>query len=56
MKRDPKNLYKKSKNIKNFNKIGLTTGYEVPKNPYLKIDTSKESIEIAVKKIIKNIF
>ena len=56
LKRDPKKLYKKAKTIKGFNKIGLTTGYEVPKNPYLKIDTSKESIEIAVNKIIKNIF
>jgi len=56
LKRDPKKLYKKAKTIKGFNKIGLTTGYEVPKNPYLKIDTSKESIERVVNKIIKNIF
>ena len=56
MKRDPKNLYKKSKNIKNFSKIGLTNGYEEPKNPFLKIDTSKEDITSSVNKIIKKIF
>ncbi len=56
LKRDPKKLYKKAKTIKGFNKIGLTTGYEVPKNAYLKIDTSKVSVESAVNKIITNIF
>jgi len=55
-KRDPKNLYKKSKSIKNFSKIGLTSGYEEPKNPFLRIDTSKESIPSSLNKIIKKIF
>ena len=56
MKRDPKNLYKKSKKVKGFSKIGLTGGYEEPKNPFLKIDTSKEETSKSVNKIIKKIF
>jgi len=56
VKRDPKKLYKKSKSIKGFNKIGLTGGYEEPKNPFLKIDTSKEETLKSVNKIIKKIF
>ena len=56
MKRDPKNLYKKARNIKNFSKIGLTNGYEEPKKPFLKIDTSKENVALSLNKIIKKIF
>ena len=56
MKRDPKNLYKKTKSIKNFSTIGLTGSYEQPKNPFLKIDTSKEDISTSINKIIKKIF
>ena len=56
MKRDPKNLYKKARNIKNFSKIGLTNGYEEPKKPFLKIDTSKEDVALSLNKIIKKIF
>ena len=56
MKRDPKNLYKKTKSIKNFSTIGLTGSYEHPKNPFLKIDTSKEDISTSINKIIKKIF
>lgn len=56
IKRDPKKLYKKSKSVKGFSKIGLTSGYEKPKNPFLKIDTSKEETSKSVNKIIKKIF
>ena len=56
IKRDPKKLYKNSKIIKGFNKIGLTDGYEEPKNPFLKIDTSKEETSKSVNKIIRKIF
>mgnify|MGYP001292851573 CR=1 FL=1 len=56
MKRDPKKLYTKVKNIKGFNKIGLTGSYEKPENPFIKIDTSKETIINSVKKIIKGVF
>lgn len=56
MKRDPKKLYKKVKSIKNFNPIGLTSGYEQPLKPHLKIDTSRETVNTSVKKIFKSIF
>ena len=56
MKRDPKKLYKKLKTIKGFNKIGLTGSYEKPEDPSIKIDTSKETINNSVKKILKCIF
>ena len=56
MKRDPKKLYKKIKIIKGFNKIGLTGSYEKPLDPSIKIDTSKETINSSVKKIIKKVF
>ena len=56
MKRDPKKLYKKLKTIKGFNKIGLTGSYEKPEDPSMKIDTSKETINNSVKKILKCIF
>ncbi len=56
IKRDPKKLYKKSKIIKDFNKIGLTSGYEEPKNPFITIDTSKESISRSINKLMEHIF
>ena len=56
MKRDPKKLYKKVKTIKGFNNIGLSGRYEKPENPILKVDTSKESTNNSVKKILKVIF
>jgi bifunctional enzyme CysN/CysC len=56
MQRDPKNIYKKAKSIKNFSKIGLTGDYDAPINPDIIIDTSKESISNSVNKIIKKIF
>jgi adenylyl-sulfate kinase len=56
MQRDPKNLYKKVKSIKNFSKIGLTGDYEPPIKPDVIIDTSKESISNAISRIIKKIF
>ena len=56
MKRDPKKLYKKIKIIKGFNKIGLTGSYEKPLDPSIKIDTSKETINSSVKKILKIVF
>jgi len=44
-KRDPKGLYKKARagQIKGF--TGIDAPYELPKNPELKIDTGKQSIE-----------
>lgn len=56
IKRDPKKLYKKAKAVKGFNTIGLTSGYEKPESPSIKIDTSKENINYSVTKIINFIF
>jgi bifunctional enzyme CysN/CysC len=56
LKRDPKGIYKKSKKISSFNKIGLTGIYEKPLKPFLKIDTSKYSAENSVKMIFNKIF
>lgn len=51
-RRDVKGLYKKARagEIKNF--TGIDAPYEVPKNPHILIETEKESIEDAVKKVV----
>ena len=57
--RDPKGLYKKARSgeIKNF--TGISSPFEVPKNPFLKLDNSsadiKKTIKILLKKIIPEI-
>jgi bifunctional enzyme CysN/CysC len=56
IKRDPKNLYKKSRSIKGFSKIGLTGCYEPPNHPDIIIDTSKEILSNSINKIVKKIF
>ena len=52
LERDPKGLYKKAiaGEIKNF--TGVSDPYEEPLNPEVHIDTSKETIEESVQKII----
>jgi len=52
-KRDIKGLYKKARNkeIKNF--TGISDPYQKPENPELTIDTSKESVEVSLGKVIK---
>jgi adenylyl-sulfate kinase len=55
-KRDPKGIYKKSKKLSSFNKIGLTGVYEKPLNPFLKIDTTKQSALNSVKMILDRVF
>ena len=54
-KRDVKGLYKKAKNgeIKSF--TGVTSVYESPENPYIKIDTTDLSIDQSVEFIYKKI-
>lgn len=51
-RRDVKGLYKKARlgEIKNF--TGIDAPYEIPKQPDILIQTEKESLEIAVKKIV----
>jgi sulfate adenylyltransferase len=50
--RDPKGLYKKARRgeIKGF--TGIDDPFEIPEHPEISIDTSKLSIEEAVKKIL----
>jgi bifunctional enzyme CysN/CysC len=54
-KRDPKGLYKKSKILKAIDKTGLSNFYEKPKYPDIEVDTSIQSINLIVNKIIKKI-
>ena len=51
--RDPKGLYKKVRAglLQNF--TGVDSPYEAPLNPELRVDTSKLSVEEAVKKIMR---
>ncbi|MDA9713526.1 adenylyl-sulfate kinase [Alphaproteobacteria bacterium] len=51
-KRDPKGLYKKARQGKIPNFTGIDSIYEEPENPELEIDTSKVSLNKAVKKIL----
>lgn len=53
--RDVKGLYKKARSgeLKNF--TGISSPYENPLNPFIEIDTVKESPEQAVEKIISMI-
>jgi len=51
-KRDPKGLYKKARQGKIPNFTGIDSIYEKPKNPELEIDTSKVSLNQAVKKVL----
>jgi adenylylsulfate kinase len=54
-KRDVKGLYQKARfgQISDF--TGVSSPYEVPENPFIKIDTTKLSIEDAVKNIYDQI-
>ena len=54
-KRDVKGLYKKAKNglIKNF--TGISSPYEIPENPEIRIDTNNSTPEEAAEIIIKYI-
>ncbi len=51
--RDVKGLYKKARagEIKNY--TGISAPYEAPENPELIVDTSKESLESSVKKVLR---
>ena len=53
-KRDPKGLYEKAKTgeIKDF--TGVSSPYEIPKNPDLIIDTENLSVKESVEKIVES--
>lgn len=55
MKRDPKGLYKKAINGEINDLTGIQDPYEEPLNPEVTVDTSKESLEESVNKIIKKL-
>jgi bifunctional enzyme CysN/CysC len=50
--RDPKGLYKKIKKDKSIDTTGLTSDYEIPKNPEIVINASKKLNNNLIKKII----
>jgi adenylyl-sulfate kinase len=50
--RDPKGLYKKARAGSIQDMTGIDSPFEVPKHPHLVVDTSQESIEEAVNRIL----
>jgi len=52
-KRDPKGLYKKARKGEIINFTGIDSSYEVPKHADLTISTHKETIEQAIKQLLK---
>ena len=55
MRRDPKGLYKKAINGEINDLTGIQDPYEEPLNPEVTVDTSKESVEESVNKILKKL-
>jgi len=54
-RRDTKGLYKKARAGEIKNLTGISAPYEAPEKPDIQINTETESLEDAVKRIIKNI-
>jgi len=54
-RRDVKGLYKKAREGKIKNFTGISAPYESPLNPDIEIKTENETIEAAVKRIVKHI-
>jgi adenylylsulfate kinase len=54
-KRDSKNLYKKIKKNKLINPIGTVSGYEIPLNPDLEVDTLQYSANKIATKILSKL-
>ncbi|MDA9649606.1 sulfate adenylyltransferase subunit CysN, partial [Alphaproteobacteria bacterium] len=51
--RDPKGLYQKARRGEIPNFTGINSPYEAPINPELRIETSKQSVELAVNEIME---
>ena len=51
--RDPKGLYKKARAGEILNFTGLSSPYEAPTNPELRIDTNKQTIEASLIQLTK---
>ncbi len=52
-RRDVKGLYKKARAGEIKNMTGISAPYEAPENPDIEIDTEKETVEIAVSRILE---
>ncbi|MEM3587329.1 MAG: adenylyl-sulfate kinase [Candidatus Jordarchaeaceae archaeon] len=55
IRRDPKGLYKKAMKGEINDLTGIQDPYEEPLNPEVTVDTSKESVEESVNKILKKL-
>ena len=55
MRRDPKGLYERALRGEISDLTGIQDPYEEPLNPEVTVDTSKESVEESVNKIIKKL-
>ena len=52
-KRDIKGIYKKARSGKIENFTGISSPYEIPKNPELIVNTAHDSIEVCVEQVIE---
>lgn len=55
-KRDTKGLYKKARSGEILNFTGISSKFEAPTNPHIKIDTDHESIEESTEKLVRFIY
>ena len=51
--RDPKGLYKKARAGKILNFTGLSSPYEAPINPEMRLDTNKQTVEESLSQLTK---
>jgi bifunctional enzyme CysN/CysC len=54
-RRDPKGLYRKARAGEIANFTGISSPYESPENPQIRIDTTKETPEAAAERIVETI-
>ena len=54
-KRDPKGLYKKARAGEIANFTGISSPYEAPERPEIRVDTTKETPEAAAERIVETI-
>jgi bifunctional enzyme CysN/CysC len=54
-KRDPKGLYKKARAGEIANFTGISSPYEAPERPEIRIDTTKETPEAAAERVVETI-
>ncbi|NIJ19338.1 bifunctional enzyme CysN/CysC [Sphingomonas naasensis] len=54
-RRDPKGLYRKARAGEITNFTGISSPYEAPENPQIRIDTTKETPEAAAERIVETI-